>query len=195
MQSKTPAFTRDDVSRLLARADDILSQPPAKPWIDRHHGRGERVLRFVLPLALAAPQNRSRHAEGWMLARQRASVLAAMAGQLAGQLQHPDGTVHGTARWCANGRGLLMMFPVPLAGRPQVRAVRFSSVAPDATAAWHKTAVDVLRTPRTRAGRLVPGLGVIDDDRPAMLELREWWEPAPKGEGFALIEVWTGEKQ
>jgi hypothetical protein len=76
-----------------------------------------------------------------------------------------------------------------------VRAIRFSSVAPDPTAAWHKVAVDCLRVARPRAGKLVPGLGILEDDRPDLLELREWCEYAPPGKGFAVIEVWSGETE
>ena len=36
---------------------------------------------------------------------------------------------------------------------------------------------------------VVPGLGILVDDRPAACELRWWWEPTPKGHGGALVEV------
>lgn len=192
MLKGTRPFTRPEVASFLAFADGVLSAPPAKPWIERYPGRGRLVLRFCLPLAMAAPQNRSRHAEGWQRARERSSVLAAMAGQMTDQLKGPDGSIQRPMPWCPNGKAIVPMYFAPLPGRPMVRAIRFSSVAPDATAAWHKVAIDCLRVPRTRAGKTVPGLGVLVDDRPAMLELREWWEPARKGEGGALVEVWSG---
>jgi len=196
----TPArpFTRAEATAFLAFADSVLALPPSRPWIERHPGRGRVVLRFALTLAMAAPQNRSRHAQGWQMARERSSVLSAMAGQLAWQVtvRGPDGVfaVPMQLGWCKHGRGIIPTWPAPLTGRPMVRAIRFSSVAPDPTAAWHKCAIDCLRVPRQRAGKLVPGLGVLVDDRPALLELREWHEPAPKGQGGAIIEVWTGEE-
>lgn len=122
------------------------------------------------------------------MAKERADVLAQVAGQVAAQLS--------LVGWgcCSNGRGLLPVRRDPLPGRPMVRAIRFSSVEPDATAAWFKTGVDVLLPPRKRGSRMVAGLGLLRDDRPSALELRSWWERVPRGEGFAVLEVWTGEE-
>jgi hypothetical protein len=80
-----------------------------------------------------------------------------------------------------------------VAGRPLLRAIRFSSVEPDSTAAWWKVPCDVLLPTRTRRGRTVAGIGLLRDDRPSALEVRAWWESVPRGEGFALIEIWSGE--
>lgn len=185
-------FSRAEVAAFLARADAILAAPPARPWIERHPGRGRLVLRFALPLALAAPQNRSRHAQGWQMAEQRKAVLSTLAGQMMGQFARDPSMITAPLNYCRNGKGLLPVWPSPLSARPQVRAVRFSSVAPDCTAAWHKTTVDCLLPPKTRAGKVVPGLGILADDRPALLEVRDWWEAAPKGQGGALVEVFDG---
>lgn len=185
-------FSREEAASFLAFADEVLSRPPARPWIERHEGRGELILRFALPLALAAPQNRSRHAQGWQLARERSAVLAAMAGQLVQQHAGADGVCRSPLAWCRDGRAVRPMLRTPLPGRPQVRAVRFSSVFADDLANWAKVPIDVLRVPRMRAGRVVPGLGVITDDRPSALEVRAWCEGAPPGMGGVLLEAWTG---
>lgn len=70
-------------------------------------------------------------------------------------------------------------------GRPWARAIRFSSVEGDADNAFAKMAIDRL-TPKNH------GLGLIADDRPKMLSLHTWWEPAPRGAGFVQIDVFTG---
>lgn len=70
-----------------------------------------------------------------------------------------------------------------LDGRPWARAVRFSSVEPDRDNGWTKLPVDRL-TPKHG------GLGLIADDRPKAFELHSWWEPAPKGAGFALLDLY-----
>lgn len=189
MTSPPRPFTREEVQHRLAFADETLAKPPARLWIERVEGRGVRLFRFVLPLGLAAPQNRSRHAAGWQMARERSSVLAAMAGQMMQQLAV---TAFSRIAWCGDGRSLRPVLASPLPGRPQVRCVRFSSVFADELANWAKVPIDVLRVPRMRGGRVVPGLGIIVDDRPAALEVRCWGEVAPRGSGMALVEVWTG---
>jgi hypothetical protein len=70
----------------------------------------------------------------------------------------------------------------PLPGRPQVLCVRFSSVEPDAFADWAKVPVDCLKK-----------LGLIVDDKPSAIELKQWWEPSPPKAGFCVIEVWSGQ--
>lgn len=74
----------------------------------------------------------------------------------------------------------------PLPGRPFVRCVRFSSVEPDKYADWAKLPVDRL-TAKSR------GLGFLRDDRPGDCEIHQGWEHAKNGQGFVLVEVWTGE--
>lgn len=156
---------------LLARAEAILSQPPADPYTERYPGRGSLVVRFALPLELAQPLNRTRHAKPWMMARDREQVLDAM-----------------RAQWLRFGGGIY----TPLPGRPMLRAIRFSSSESDATACWWKVVGDALLPSRLRRGRLVPGLGIIEDDRPSKLETRAWREVAPRGQGFCLVEIWSG---
>jgi hypothetical protein len=196
----TDAFTRSEVAAFLARADATLAEPPRWPWVERHPGRGRLVLRFALPLALVPTANVGvRHRQPWALARERSSVLATMAGQMAWQVTNrgPDGvfSVRTQLGWCRHGRGIVPTWPSPLPGRPQLRAVRFSSRDPDATAAWWKTGGDCLLPPRTaRTGRVVAGLGVLVGDDPARLETRSWGEYAAPGEGFALLEIWSGQE-
>lgn len=182
-------FTRDEASAFLAMADATLSSPPRWPWVERHAGKGERVLRFALPLALVPTEDCGRrNAAPWKYARARTSVLATMAGQLVAQ---------ATARGlrigcCADGRAIRPTWWRPLTGRPMVRAIRFSSVAPDAGSGWQKVAIDCLLLPRVHAGKRTAALGVLIDDRPSLLEVREWCEYAPRGAGGALVEVWSG---
>mgnify|MGYP006921397106 CR=1 FL=1 len=175
---KGQSFTHTDRVALLARADAILAAPPASPYTERHPGRGVLVVRFVLPLELAQPLNRTRHAAVWMMDRERSRILATMRAQwmrahFAGSPIPPS--------------------PIPLPGRPMLRAIRFSSVESDPTSAWWKVCGDVMLPTRTRRGRAVPGLGLIEDDRPSKLETRAWHERAARGEGFAMVELWTGD--
>jgi hypothetical protein len=172
---KVRPFTVAEQAEFLAFADSILALPPKRPHTERYPGKGKRVLRFVLPLGMAQPLNRSRHAEGWKSHREREAVLTELQWQLARQAR-------------------LMAWPEPMPGRPLLRAIRFTLVEPDPTAAWFKVATDVLLPPKRRRGKLVRGLNVLRDDRPSVLELRHWTEPAPPNGGGALIEIWTGEK-
>lgn len=97
----------------------------------------------------------------------------------------------------------------PLTGRPLVRCIRYSSVEPDSTAGWGKLPVDCLqpsgvrtvtKTVRHPHGHTVKlsrkkpykGLGIIASDAPKHTDVVEWWEPAKRGEGFCVVEVWTG---
>jgi hypothetical protein len=70
-------------------------------------------------------------------------------------------------------------------GKPWARAIRFSSRAADEQSGWSKLPVDRL-TPKHG------GLGLIEDDRISKLKLCCWWEPAPPGSGFVLLDVFTG---
>jgi hypothetical protein len=183
-------FTREERAAFLARADAVLSEPPRWPWVERHEGRGRRVLRFALPLELVPTANVGvRHRQPWALAKERSAVLSAMAGQLAEQAR----TAGVRLGFVTDGKSIRPTWPAPIGPRPLLRAIRFSSRDPDPTAAWWKTAGDCLLMPRTtRTGRVVAGLNVLVGDDPARLETRAWGEYAPPGQGGALIEVWTG---
>jgi hypothetical protein len=149
------------------------------------------VAQFILPLALCQSTNRTRHAQGWQLQRTREALLLVMMRQLV----TTDLDLHAET----GPRGAMVRALHPLQGRPQVRAIRFSSVEPDASANWQKQAIDLLLPPKTRrtaAGvKRSWGLGLLADDKPAACEVRAWCEYAPRGMGFCLVEVNTGDEE
>ena len=151
---------------LLERAESYLMAPPALARIVRPEAHGNRVARFVLPLELCKPQNRKRMDQPWAAKKYLDAVAQAMAVQV--------------RPWRS-----------PLQGRPHVHCVRFSSVEPDPYSDWAKVAVDVLCAP---CKRNTNRLNIIADDAPRHAEVVQWWEPAPRGDGFVYIEVWTGRK-
>jgi hypothetical protein len=142
----------------LVEAERILALPPAKSHLVRVAPVGALVERFALPLNLCKSTNLTRHANGFALAKLRRSCLFLMGAQLA------------TRRTC------------PLAGRPQVVAVRFSSRQPDKYADFAKTPVDCLVK-----------LGVLVDDDQDHIDHHQTWEYAPKNAGFVILSVYTGE--
>lgn len=146
----------------IATAQRILSEPPALPHIERPVARGEIVKCFALPLELCKPFNRLSRAG------------TASAGWALGKLKKD-----ALALMLAQNRGIER---APLSGRPQVLCVRFSSVEPDHESGWCKNPVDRLRVGAN-------GLGIIVDDKPKCIELRTWWEPAKRGDGFCYLEV------
>jgi hypothetical protein len=148
---------------LLERADATLVRAQQYDHIERVAGRGQLVQRFVLPLSCCLPQNRTRHGQAWKLAKLKQNTFRRM--------------------WIQNGGRVL---EAPLPGRPMVRCVRFSSVEPDKFSDWAKIPVDRLCCGKNR-------LRYLRDDRPSDAEIIQWWEPAPRGAGFCLIEVWSGE--
>lgn len=144
------------ITAALAYADAQLElDPPA--WIERPLPKGERLYRFALPLSCCPTGNMMRHAPGWKLGKWKGQAMALMRAQLV------------TRAKC------------PLLGRPQVLAIRFSSVEADAYADWAKIPVDVLVK-----------LGVVHDDSQRSIELHQWTERAPRGSGFVVVEVWSG---
>lgn len=153
------------LSRLDLLIEEKLSVPPALPHIVRPERRGLVVARFALPLDLCKPQNSKRREPAWKSAKHRKAVASAM---------------------------FLQCRPrsVPLPGRPQVLAIRFSSVEPDRFADWAKVPIDVLqiKTAKCKTGRL----GIIVDDSPRHCDVHQWWEPAKPKQGFVYIEVRTG---
>lgn len=164
-----------DRTACLGFADAALAKPPARPHIERPEPKGERVARFVVPLELCRPGNPRGYAKPWMHERVKKALWLRMLVQVGGK------------PWDA-----------PLGGRPHVRCIRFSSVEPDAFADSFKAAVDILCSTSSKgAKRRVAGkreprrLNIIADDRPALVKQTQHWEPAPRGQGFALIEVWT----
>ena len=102
------------------RASVLLDAPPKHPHIVRVAPEGAFVTRFALPLELCQPQNRTRHAQPWKLAKLRSQCKLVM-----------------VAQW---GRRRTE----PLTGRPMVRCIRFSSIEPDKYNDGFKIAVDRL---------------------------------------------------
>lgn len=100
-------------------AADAFAFPPPFPHIVRPEPVGRLVASFVLPLDVLRPQNRTRHAAGWALAKVKRECHMRMLGQ------------------CGPVR-------TPLPGRPMVLCTRFSSVEPDYDNAGFKIAVDRL---------------------------------------------------
>lgn len=111
---------RFDIRAASERSLQILFQPPARPHLVRVEPVGTLVERFLLPLSLCQPQNRTRHASGWKLGKLKKDCLTLMFSQLV------------TRRTS------------PLGGRPQVLCVRFSSVEPDKYNDGFKIAIDCL---------------------------------------------------
>lgn len=191
---KTPSRMAFSVA-MAAAAHCIAQARPhplegKRPYAMRVTGRGELVAQFFLPLDLAQPRNRTRGCrQAWQWTTEREQVFMAMMVQ-----------------WRASACTAVQL---PIEGRPLVRCIRYSSVEPDSTAGWAKVPVDCLQPSGTRTvsktvtgpfGRKVKlsrqvryhGLGIIQSDSPRQTDVVESWEPAKRGEGFAVIEVWTG---
>jgi hypothetical protein len=92
------------------------------------------------------------------------------------------------AQWLQSG--VASRWELPLKGRPQVLCLRLSTCEPDAYSNWSKVPVDLLTLPSIRKPL---GMSVITDDRPALCEVVEWWEPGPKSGGGCVFEVRSGE--
>jgi hypothetical protein len=152
-------------AEMFARAAEAFGCPPALARIRRPRPVGAFVAAFALPLEWLKPQNWARHRHQGTLAKLKDQIADRMA------VQHPRR-------------------PSPLPGRPYVRCCRFSS-APriDRNADTFKMAIDVLCAPEPGKHRR---LNFIRDDSEADADISQWWEPAPRGEGFGYIEVYTG---
>lgn len=153
------------------QAADILGRPPAFDHIVRPEPVGDLVQRFFLPLEMLPTQNLTRGKAGWAIAKLRKQTFTMMRTQL--------------DSW-------LLKRSSPLPGRPFIRCCRFSSSEPDTYNDGFKIAIDRLRPTRTHAGKSVPGLGLIADDSPRLIDLHQWWELAKRGSGFGMIEIYTG---
>lgn len=146
------------VREAITRADAAFELAPLAPHIERPKLVGQCLHRFAFPLSVCPSTNMTRHGQAWKLSKMKASCAALMSAQL-------------------KSRPAL-----PLGGRPQVMAVRFSSVEPDAYADWAKIPVDCLKK-----------LGIIAEDNPRAIKLSQHWEPAAPKVGFVLLECWSGE--
>lgn len=161
---KNPAFVRFDARAVLAQAADIMSRPPAKPFIERVPGKGRLVRRFALPLELCPTTNATRHRRMGQNARTKADITTVMLVQTQGRTRR-----------------------APLPGRPMIIGIRFSNRAPDAYSDGFKMAIDRLMVGENR-------LGYLRDDSPAAVQVVQRWELAPKRCGFAILEIWSGEQ-
>ena len=163
---KKPPPAPLDWRRALVQADAILAAPPAFSHIERVAGVGELVRRFAVPIELCPTTNETRHQKGWQLAKTKTNLFAVMLQQTR------------------------MIRSKPLLGRPMLRCIRFSSKEPDKYSDWMKMAVDRLLVGESLDDKR---LGYLSEDCPARVDVHAWWEQAPRGEGFCVIEIWTGE--
>lgn len=159
---------RFSIADCMAFASAALLVPPARPHIVRAAPVGKAIWQCVLPLEFCPPINVFKDQPVWMRTKNRRRCRQMMLAQ------------HGIH--CQE----VLRRTEPLPGRPMVRAIRFSSVECDAHNGWTKIPIDRLTGKHG-------GLGFLVDDRPTCVDLHPWWEPAPRGRGFCLIEVWSGE--
>jgi hypothetical protein len=157
--------TANAVSDRITFALNRLAQPALHDFIVRPVLRGRPVAQFALPLDLCKTGNvqlqRGVAGQPWRIAKMKQAVADAMRLQC--------------APW-----------DEPLKGRPQVIAVRFSSVVPDRCSDFAKWPIDVLCK---RTAKLRNRLGIIVDDSPRVTDVHAWWEPASPGQGFVFLEV------
>lgn len=183
------ASERHDTAQSLPHPLEGTRALPIRVPIDK---RGELIAQFFLPLTLAQPRNRSRGLrQKWQWASDRKNVFDAMQN---GIMWHKSNA------------------PIPLPGRPVICCIRYSSTSPDSTSGWSKVPVDCLqpggvrittstvtapdgKTHKIQREKPFKGLGIIASDSPQHAEVYEWWEPAKRGEGFCVIEVWSGVHQ
>lgn len=182
MSERSDRPFRIAVARAVAL--DVLAKPPAISRLVRPAPVGDLICSWQLPLHLCPGIN----------------ALAELSPRTRGSLK-------AEALQIMLEQSLFRRAKEPLPGRPQVLAVRLSSVEPDEHSGWSKIPVDrlcvgVRKRPKgtpeaiwkqicTKAGPV--GLGWLRDDRPADVDLKTWWEPAPPGEGCVYIELRTGE--
>lgn len=171
---KKPPF---DHSRCLVFARFSLSIPPELKRIKRPARTGELAYCFVLPLSTCPTSNVTGTAamagHGWRMGKLKSTVWGYMRAQFVAQRQK---------------------LALPLSGRPQIMAVRFSSTEPDACSNWAKIPIDMLTVAKSRNGKPQQHrLGIVQDDAPKFADVSQHWEPAKSGEGFVCIEVRTGE--
>jgi hypothetical protein len=140
-----------------------LAVAPRESWIERPALRPVVVARFHLPNSLCPLRGATRREHWSARDKLRTKVLHYMFLQWVEQVP-------------------ALPYELPLGGRPQLIAIRFSSVPTDVAGDAAKQAIDVL-TPKAR------GLGLLVDDSPRHIERRERWEYAPPRQGFTWIEV------
>jgi len=164
------------ISKAGAIAKAILAAPPADALIERPAIVGSFVWGCVVPAELCLPTNQFKRTNRWACEKTYNRILEVMRQQLDFHVRDK-----------------------PLPGRPRVHVVRLTSKAPDVTADWSKFPVDAIVKPmcqRSRKdGRIIrqrDGLGFLRDDNRRDSDIRTWWEPAPRGVGIVVLEIWTG---
>jgi hypothetical protein len=156
------------VAASLRYAQEVLSRPPALPYLRRPEPRGELVARFAVPTELCPPGNATRHGKGFKLGDIKETLWSMLAIQNRGPRRLP-----------------------PLEGRPQVLCMRLSAVESDPYCDWAKFPVDMLCAPTLRIRN--HRLNLIAGDRLKEADTWQWWEPSPKARECVYIEVRTGE--
>ena len=187
LQPRTAEFS---VGESLCLADEILSRPPAKPFIRRPELLPTRVFRTALPSELCLASNewarRNRFGDSavkdkiWSLLEPQALVWRSKLGH-----------------WWPFSIDTLPSHPEQR--RPQVIAIKFSARGrPDSGANFAKMPIDMLQKARVlkRTGpfglpTMTPRrLGVIVDDSETQVEQLCWWEfTSAKFHPFVVLEV------
>lgn len=165
-----------DSDRCRLFAVTTLSMPQSLPRVVRPERHGGLLYAFVLPLSVCPSSNLTGQAgmagAGWRLGKLKSACWAYMRAQ---SIRPRD-------------------FRLPLLGRPQIIATRFSSKEPDVCCNWCKIPIDMLTVAKTRNG--LPQqhrLGIIVDDAPKFADVIQRWEPAKPKEGFVYLEIYEGE--
>jgi hypothetical protein len=171
-----PNPVRFDSDRCRVFAVTTLSMPPELPRIKRPERHGGLLYAFVLPLSVCPSSNVTGQAgmagAGWRMGKLKSACWSYMRAQ---SIRSRD-------------------VKIPLPGRPQIIATRFSSKEPDACCNWAKIPIDMLTVAKVRNGRAQQHrLGIIVDDAPRFADVSQHWEPAPQGHGFVYLEIYEGE--
>ena len=164
-----------DVNRCRVFAVTALATPPVLSRIVRPERHGGLLYAFVLPLAVCPSSNVTGQAgmagNGWRMGKIKSACWSYMRAQ---SLRSRE-------------------FRLPLTGRPQIIATRFSSKEPDSCCNWAKLPIDMLTVAKVRNGRAQQHrLGIIIDDAPKFADVSQHWEPATQGSGFVYLEVLEG---
>lgn len=172
-----------DFHAAIVRAQEILSAPPTKPGIDRPgHLLSRVVFRAALPANLCLEANKTSLRVltkcPWLHSKLGNALWAELQKQATPWLKY---------RWA-------WPFDIGLDHRPQVIAVKFSSHANDAGSNPAKKAIDMLTKRKMldsdHQRYTKHRMGLISDDRRAVVEQLHWWEFQPRQfPAFVLIEV------
>ena len=138
----------------------------SQPWFDDPYLSGRKlVARFFLPLELCPTANALGEMERWKKGKLKKEALNFML------LQY----MKNRNLWPLNK---------PLPGKPLIRAIRFSSRAPDPESGWSKIVIDRLLPDKGR-------MGLIEDDSEDKLTREMHWHRAKPGVGYCVFELLT----